>query len=407
MPELTVAWLLPEGRAGGRADDGSVVALDRGLPGDRLAWTERARRGRVTEGVVDAILRPSPDRQTATCPVQARCGGCDLAELREDARRPALAAVVQRALHLDAPPEVVPSPRSTGHRARIKLVVEAGQYGYRAPGSHTHVPLDRCPIARPEIAAAMAQLAPSVAAGGLDGVSVEFRSDGARVVASLHGPHPAEPPRPAALAFPDVAWNGRTVQGDPRLELLVAGQRLRASPLSFYQVNLEANEALVRHVVSELAGAERVLDLYAGIGNLSLPLAAGGRPVVAVELEGQATADLTHNAHRAGLPVEVITGKVERFDARRVAFDAVVLDPPRTGAPGVLTSVLANRPKQVVFVACDPVTGARDLREATALGYAITAVRCFDLFPDTHHIETVVTLRRRDASPGRGRSPRR
>jgi 23S rRNA (uracil1939-C5)-methyltransferase len=235
---------------------------------------------------------------------------------------------------------------------------------------------------------------------GTEGLaSVEIRSDGTRSVfafqAARRGAY-LEPQRVADLG--DVALDGRTVSGDPTLWLQVGDLSLRASPNAFYQVNLEVNQALVAHLRDVVAGLapERILDLYAGIGNLALALAADGPPVVAVEMEGQATKDLRVSAQRAGLleRVRIVTSRVERFDPAQEPFDVAVLDPPRAGAPGVLERVVHNRPRAIVYVACNAPVAARDCREALAAGYRLTALRCFEMFPDTHHIEAVALLER-------------
>ena len=166
------------------------------------------------------------------------------------------------------------------------------------------------------------------------------------------------------------------------------------------------NERLVACVASKVLGlqAERVLDLYAGIGNLTLPVAATGVPVVAVEREGQATADLRANdrawvANRSKrASIEVVEASVERFDPSRVAFDVVVLDPPRAGAPGVLERLARQRPKGIVYVACDAVNAARDLRPLLKSGYHLASLECFDMFPETRHFETVAVMRRGNAA---------
>ena len=134
-----------------------------------------------------------------------------------------------------------------------------------------------------------------------------------------------------------------------------------------------------------------VADLYAGIGNLTLPLAEGGRPVLAVEMEGQATHDLRA---RAPAHVHVQTGRVERFDLSRHPFDLAVLDPPRAGAGEVMQRVLHNRPRRIVLVSCHLPSARRDVAVARKGGYRVGSVRCFDLFPDTHHVETVIALER-------------
>ncbi len=396
MPELSVTWLLPDGAGGGRTKDGTA-RVPGALPGDRVRYDAVGRRGRTVEGALREVLEPSPHRRAPPCPWHAACGGCDLGAMAPEARRAALAASVQRAFGRDGPPPLLASPRAD-YRARIKLSVDGGRLGYRAAGSHELVEIGTCGIARPEVRDALTRLrAWATPARTAPLKAIELRSDGERVVFSLIGGRGAELAADDAAALGDVALDGRVLAGDPSLSLRVGDLSLRASPSAFYQVNLEVNAALVAHVEAEVRAAspERVLDLYAGIGNLTLPLARIA-PVVAVELEGQATADLRHNAAAAGLAerVKVVTGAVERLDPSQHAFDVAVLDPPRSGAPGVIRRLVLNRPRMLVVVACNPTQAARDCREALEAGYQITGIRCFEMFPDTHHVEAVITLRR-------------
>jgi 23S rRNA (uracil1939-C5)-methyltransferase len=392
MPTVEIAWLWPDGD-GGAPWDGGTVRIPGTVPGDVVEFAPGERRGRTLHATVATLATPSARRQVPPCPWDARCGGCDLSALAPDARRDAFARTVMRVLRLDAVPEVVPSPRAD-YRARIQLAIEGGAVGYHASRSHELVAIEACAIARPEIRAAHERLR-ALPPGALAGLGrVELRSDGERVVFAFTA---AGRPDPAALAsLGDVAIDGRAVHGDPVLWLPTDGLALRASPRSFFQVNPEVNAALVAHVRDAVLGfrAERVLDLYAGIGNFALPIAARRVPVTAVELEGQAIGDLQASAARAGLTVQAIASDVGRFDLSRHAFDVAVLDPPRAGAPGVLARVARNRPRGIVLVACAIASAARDLGEAVGAGYRITGVRCFDMFPDTHHGETVITLSR-------------
>lgn len=389
MPEVTLQWLLPDGRGAGRGPDGSTVRVVGGVPGDVIC----------TDSDPIRWIRRSPDRREPPCPWSARCGGCDLDGLAPDARHRALARTVAHAFRREQLPEVVPSPRAEGHRARIKLAIEGTELGYRAPRSHDLVAVQRCRIARPELAEAQQRLAAwleQLRPGGL--ASVELRSDGERVVYAFtsSGSVPRAT-RDALAGLGHVALDGRRIAGDPVLELHVEGQPLRVRPRSFYQVNLEANALLVAHVRQALVdrGAEAVLDLYAGIGNLSVPIAAAGLPVVAVEAPGPGGEDLRDNAQAArdrGLSVEAITQRVERLDPSRIPFDAVVLDPPRSGARGVLSRIAKNRPRIVAYVSCHAPSAARDLKEIP--DYRLVSLTTFDLFVDTHHLEAVAILER-------------
>lgn len=379
MPEnqdtMQVEWLLPDGSAGGRSAKGTFRV--RGpLPGDRITPGTTRQKGRTLSIESYELVDRGP-RVPHPCPVLEACGGCDLGGLPD--RSALLLDLVTRGIQ--HPATWVDSPRPQGHRARLRLGVEAGQLGFRQPRSHTLVPIDTCPAARPELNEALAALGPVQGA-----TQLELRTDGTRVVACLDAG--------SVTGIADIAMNGRRASGDPSLTLQVAGHALRVSPRSFFQANLEVNELLVTYVLEALAGSERVLDLCAGIGNFSVPLAARGIGVVAVELEGQATADLKHNATVNGVQIEVHTRAVERFDPTRSAFDAVLLDPPRAGCPGVVDKLLLQRPRSIVYVSCHLPSATRDLRPALEQGYSIEAVTVFDMFPDTHHTETVITLRR-------------
>lgn len=385
MAVLQVQWLHPDGVGGGRTSAGAALRLAGAVPGDTAGWVHGPKPG---TGRPTALLHPAPTRRAPPCP-WSRCGGCDLGHLEPGARRAALAHVVGRALGVP-PPDVVSGPRTTRWRARIKLAVEGGRVGFRAPRSRQLVEIGSCGVARPELQAALTRLRRAARRAG-GSCSVELRSDGARAVACLEG---RARPLVEALELPDVALGGRAVRGRPALDLTVGEHVLRASPRSFFQVHPEVNEALVSFVCSAVleAAPERVLDLYAGIGNFSVPVAASGVPVAAVELEGQAARDLRHNAR--GLPVEVHAAAAERLDTSRIPFDVVVLDPPRAGAARVLERVLLHRPRRLVYVSCHIVSCARDLRPALRAGYRIDRVLGFDMFPDTHHLEAAVVLER-------------
>ncbi len=266
---------------------------------------------------------------------------------------------------------VEPSPRTTGARARVKFQVEGGQLGFYRLGTHDFVRPSLDELARPEIVAAASAIRPTAG-------EVELRSDGERVVVDATAP---------VRGLPDVAIKGRPVAGNPNL--LIDG--LRASPGTFFQVNLEVNRALVALVDQWLRDerAEALLDLYGGIGNLSRAARARGTPVTLVESNPASVADAKHNLPGAS----VQRGDAGRFQSGSVVFDVALLDPPRQGAPGVLTRIATTRPRAIVYVSCDPVTLARDVAE---LGdaYEIAQLVPFDMFPGTDHVESACLLRR-------------
>jgi 23S rRNA (uracil1939-C5)-methyltransferase len=183
------------------------------------------------------------------------------------------------------------------------------------------------------------------------------------------------------------------------LPLEPGGLRLAYGAGGFAQVNLEQNRQLVREVCSAaaLTGRERVLDLFCGMGNFSLPLALQAGEVVGVENYAPAIAQAERNSRTNGLANTRFHARPAEAAIRDVAaaraFDLVVLDPPRTGAYEVMRELLRVLPQRIIYVSCDPPTLARDLVPLLHGGYEVTWSRPFDLFPQTYHTESVTVLR--------------
>jgi 23S rRNA (uracil1939-C5)-methyltransferase len=218
---------------------------------------------------------------------------------------------------------------------------------------------------------------------------------------------PAEIRRLAAFAdrVPGLtgfgARSGRKLhwlRGSPHVEARVLGTTLRAHVGSFFQANRFLLEPLARTVVELVPEGGRTIDLYAGVGLFALPLAArSSDAVLAVEISPLAAEDARVNARRNGLGrVRVVGGDVRETLAslRPEPGERIVLDPPRTGVPPEVVTLLASRaPAAIVYVSCDPTTLGRDLARLSGHGYKPDVVQLFDLFPDTFHLETVVRLR--------------
>jgi 23S rRNA (uracil1939-C5)-methyltransferase len=320
-----------------------------------------------------------------------------------------------------APDLVHPSPRQTAYRARIRLRPGPdGHLAYTRPGTHEPMAPTENAFARPELDAVLARLPP------LPGLAeVELRSDGERVVlcACAQAQHGTgrhtnnvgvsikDLARLLGEAFDSanlssvlagIALEGRAVRGDPVLWPVVGGLRLRQGPNSFSQVNLEINEALVARIGVHLRdlGAERLLDLYSGIGNLSLPWILGSEAIsrlgaTLIESNANAVSDARNVLAEAKVPtarVEVRQADAHRFQAGDSFFDVALLDPPRMGAPGVLPQLCMTRPKALLYVSCNPAALRRELGQLPR-PYALTHLELFDMFPGTEHAEVLALLR--------------
>ena len=192
----------------------------------------------------------------------------------------------------------------------------------------------------------------------------------------------------------------RRIAGADRLRDEVAGMSFLISPTAFFQTNVGAAEILSRLVVDAVAHPSRVLDLYAGAGLFALALARAGDQVIAVEENRQAVADGEASRRLNNIGEQhcrFVTRRVEDFlRTVRHSFDAVVLDPPRTGcSPAIIASLFGRvSPPLAIYVSCNPEALARDLRAIVRRGYAVSSLQPVDMFPHTAHVETVAVLKK-------------
>jgi len=399
----------------GHLADGMTVFVPRTAPGDRVALARLRRRRRHARAEAAQVLEPGPDRVAPPCRhyERDRCGGCQWQHLSEEAQHRAKRRMVGDALRrlgglAVEDPELVPSPRFLGYRATITLTVR-WRAGSQVVGFHSATgdgegagevfALERCEIARAEIAALWAAVQPALALLPRgDDVRLKLRvaHDGGLHLIVNGGERAWTTPQPLAEAAsragcPATVW-WQPAGGAVRR---MAGPGADRASVGFEQVNAEVAEALRAAVLDAVPeGAGRVLDLYAGSGDVSLALARRGCEVASVEAEEAAVRLAQERARAEGLRVEAVAARVEHRIESLLPADAVVANPPRAGLATEVTEALARRPPaELIYVSCNPATLARDLRRLGAEP-ARLLLRCFDMFPQTSHVETLAVLRR-------------
>jgi 23S rRNA (uracil1939-C5)-methyltransferase len=393
---------------------GRVVFVPGVAPGDRVRVRLVEERGSYVRAEVVHRCAPGPAYREPPCPWVAACGGCPWqqvaypAQLEAKARnvRDLLRRIARVAATRELP--IIGAPHEWGYRHRIRLHVgSGGEFGYMEPRSHRIVEIDACTVADPLLSALLAplrRLLPALATrlrslelltNGRGGVVVlataddRFcEADADTIVRFLH-----DDTRVAAVQLAGRGW--KRSFGDPTIMVVPdpAAPRIRQRPGSFTQVNAEANRLLVQTVVALAAPATRVLDLFCGAGNLSLPLAHAGARVRGVDRDRDAIADAAASAAAAGLSeVRFEASAADRFLRQQglAGADLIVLDPPRTGAATVAAQLARLRPPRILYVSCDPATLARDVGTLAAAGYIVDRMQPIDLFPQTEHVETVL-----------------
>lgn len=401
----------------GQQDDGLTWFVPGALPGELCDVEPVQRKARWARGRLLGVLEPAPDRVAPPCPLADRCGGCDwqhVAAARQAEHKRAIVVDQLRAFVAD--PSTVrlakPGP-ALGYRRRARMHYARDAQGLRmgffAPRSREVVDAPACPVLRPELEHALQRLR-GLAEHLPERGEVLGLSDGERAVLALPGVRPEEPVLEAAHALLDDRLVGVMVRGGRRT--VAVGQHqlrldggdglapMRAHPFVFTQANAAVNRAMVRHVAQAARpDGLRVLELYAGAGNLTRALARTARRVWTLDDDRDAKGLLRALGQAEGLPINAKHGSAERLLAslvqRSVRYDVVVVDPPRAGLGQASAAHLAAVAEhRVVYVSCDPATLARDLRVLVDGGLRVVDVAVFDMMPMTAEVEVVVTLAR-------------
>lgn len=385
--QVRIERLLPGGVGIGHLD-GMTVLAGLAAPGDLAEVKVERVRDRTIFASVTGVTEPGPDRIEPPCPHYGVCGGCDLQHLSYAAQVAAKASFIQDSLRriggVDVGEvEVTPSPKPWEYRSRVEWGLDPNvpAFGYRKRNSTELVDVTWCGILDPALDALRKQVRPLALDGDVPRAELRAATDGDDVALS-----------PALDGF-----------GAKHLTAQIAGERLRFDADSFFQANLPLAGELASYVVESATGGGATgfaVDLYCGVGLFTLPLARHFERVVGVEADAKSAGEAHENAKAAGLTNVTVSGlPVEQWLRRRgtrgEAPDVIVLDPPRTGVEAETLPWLHRiGPKRIVYVSCEPGTLARDIKVLLSEGYRVGAVRGFDMFPQTHHVEAVVTLDR-------------
>ncbi len=385
--EVEVERILPGGMGLAHAG-GKTIFVSLAAPGDRLRVRVDRRQGDLLFASIEEVITPSPVRIEPPCPYFGRCGGCDFQQLNYQAQLAAKSEMIRDCLHRIARLEHVPdvvvagSPKEWGYRMRATWQIDQEQLaaGYYERGSRRVCDVADCAILEPELQQTLEKVR-----------ATEWHEF------------------PPGLKHLDVVAGENGVSLSPEfaefqtreLSLTVQGEAYHYNAEAFFQVNPSLLGSLVEFAVSGFTGGT-ALDLYCGVGLFTLPLARQFQKVIGVESNSKAIRFARRNLQNAALTnARVISAGVTewfRSDSKHVgAVDLVLLDPPRAGAESaVIKGIIDLRPAKISYVSCDPATLARDLKKLIAGGYAIDSITAFDLFPQTHHVETVIRLRTTD-----------
>lgn len=404
--------------------NGKAVFIEGALPGEQVLFTYVTQRKRYDEAKVEKIIKPSPDRVEPRCAHFNICGGCSLQHLSPAAQIAAKQQVLLDGLkHIGGiVPKAVLAPHtgpSWGYRRRarlgVKFVIKKDKLliGFREKRSSLLADIERCEVLHPTVGGLLPALRELIAgleayncipqievAAGDEATALVLRNlvqlseadlEKLQGFGAAHGMQiylqPAGPDS-VTLIWPEAATLSYRL---PKYDL-----ELFFAPTDFVQVNGAINRTMVERVIELLdpRAHERVLDLFCGLGNFTLPLARHAAQVIGVEGEAKLIQRAQDNAQRNGIRnaefyAADLSQDLSGQPWAKQRFDKILLDPPRTGALEIIRQLSALDAARIVYVSCNPATLARDARALTENGYTLMSAGVLDMFPHTTHVESI------------------
>ena len=402
--------------------EGKTLFIPGLLPGERAEITLTEEKRQYARGQVKRRLSDSPEREKPLCPHFGVCGGCQQQHASVALQQRSKRSALTRLLHQEVNEIIDGAPWGYRRRARLSLLyapkTQKLDMGFRKVNSSEIINVTRCPVLVPHLEALLPALreclAELKAVRHLGHVELVLADNGPLMVLR-HTAQLCGDDREKLERFSHS--HGVALFLAPESDILEAvsgeapwytsdGLRLTFSPRDFIQVNDGVNQQMVTRALNwlDVTSTDRVLDLFCGMGNFTLPLAKRAASVVGVEGVNALVIKGRENAERNAVSNvtffhENLEEDVTQQPWARHGFDKVLLDPARAGAAGVMQHVIKLAPTKVVYVSCNPATLARDSEALLNAGYKIERLAMLDMFPHTGHLESMV-LFERNVSPG-------
>ncbi|MBI5847838.1 MAG: class I SAM-dependent RNA methyltransferase [Nitrospirae bacterium] len=383
------------------AREEKVILIKGAVPGELVDVNIDERKRDYMLATVTQVIEPSEFRVEPNCPVFGICGGCHLQFIAYEKQVGMKEEVLVDSLTRLGGIEVQLSPSLTGeqwhyrHRAQFKVSRE-GTIGFFRESSRDVVVFDSCPLMIGRINELLQRIRENNLASGLKEIHLSVGDSAAVLLkGDLADVERTEAFREAGIA--SIAVNNSLIEGSGTVAFDLNGLNYTLSPWTFFQAHWSLNLKVAEYITGLTAPLEvkKVLDLYAGAGNFSLPLSRYAEEVVLVEENPFAVEDGTRNLKLNALKnCKFVKSSAEKYRIQK-KFDLIILDPPRPGLTSeVVKKILETPADTIVYISCNPSTLARDLKKLK-VAYEIQSVQMIDFFPNTFHIEAAAFLRRK------------
>lgn len=400
MYEVTIEKLDNQGR-GICYVNNKITFVTNALPTEnvKIKLTKEAKK--FNEAEVVEYVKKSSKRIENKCPYFEICGGCELLHMTyEDAcnyKKEKLESILSKYANIKTDIEIIKSKNNENYRNKITLKVEKGKYGYYESKSHKLIEIKECLLAEPAINKFIKDIDKLNIKNGEVTIRSNYNSELLIWIKSKEDVKPDIKYLKSQHKIVGFILNDKTIEGDNSFIEIINHQLFTVSYDSFFQINRDICSKLFKLVNKHIKDYEVILDLYCGVGTLGINATQNAKKAFGIEIVKNAVLNaITNSKINKRDNIYYMLGDVaESLPKIKDKIDTIIVDPPRAGLDKVTKETIIDfKPTKIIYVSCDPMTLARDLKELSPY-YNITEVKGLDMFPNTQHIECCCVLYRR------------
>lgn len=397
MDEVKIEKLDNQGR-GICYIDSKITFVPNTLPNEIVNIKITNSKKKYNEGKVTKYIKKSPIRIESPCPYFSSCGGCELLNLKyEDTlkyKKEKLTSIISKYANLKINIEIISSPYPLSYRNKITLKIINGEYGYYHNSSHKLVKIDNCLLAEPAIQNFLKDIKHLNIKEGELVIRSNYNNELLLWIKSEKDIKPNIDYLKTQHKLVGIVLNDKNIYGDSSFIELINHQLFTVSYDSFFQINRHICSKLFDLINEYINQDETILDLYCGVGTLGINATKKAKKAYGIEIVKNAVLNaITNSKINKRDNIYYMLGDVQTCLPKiKDKVDTIIVDPPRAGLDKITIETIINfQPKKIIYVSCDPITLARDLKELSNY-YTVNMIKGLDMFPFTHHLETFCIL---------------
>ena len=381
--------------------DNKITFVSNTLPNEIVNIKLTKQNKKYNEAIVTKYIETSSSRIKTKCPYYNECGGCDLMHLSYkdtlNYKKEKLENILKKYSNIETNIEIIPSNNNLNYRNKITLKVIDSKYGYYISNTHKLVEIDNCLLAEPAIQKFIKDINKLNVINGEVVIRTNYNSELIIIIKTEDNILPDIEYLKQNHKIVGIVLNDKILIGDNHFIEIINHQLFNVSYDSFFQINRDICSKLFNLINNHIKENETILDLYCGVGTLGINASSKAKKAYGIEIVKNAVLNAISNSKiNKRDNIYYMLGDVgKNLSKINDRIDTIIVDPPRAGLDNVTKKHLINfHPNKIIYVSCDPMTLARDIKELS-LYYNIIEIKGLDMFPYTHHIETFCVMERK------------